>query len=248
MENNIKILNEDYNIRFYDTDLNGNISVKSIFNYIQEIAINHANKLGFGIEYIIKTGNTWVLSNLNVKIISLPKHNEIVKIKTYIPYAGNIKAYRNFIIRNEKDNILCEAKGMWYLINIKTKKPVLVYDIMKDYFTTDLDGILKNDKIPIENNYTYQKEFQVRLSDIDINKHVNNTSYTEWIIETIPYDFLSSNDIKEIDIAFRKESFYGDTIISYCEKSNTNEFTHKLISKNENEVVCLAKTTFDKKS
>ena len=34
----------------------------------------------------------------------------------------------------------------------------------------------------------FEKEFQVRRSDIDTNDHINNTKYVEWVLEAIPQD------------------------------------------------------------
>jgi fatty acyl-ACP thioesterase A len=56
--------------------------------------------------------------------------------------------------------------------------------------------------------------------DLDLNRHVNNAVYAAWALETIPQVTAEEYCLKELEIAFRAEARYGDTVISRCSAEN----------------------------
>ncbi|MDZ7548328.1 acyl-[acyl-carrier-protein] thioesterase, partial [Clostridium perfringens] len=48
----------------------------------------------------------------------------------------------------------------------------------------------------------------------DFNKHVNNTKYVEWAIESLPEDIVKNYKLEEIKVTFEKECKYGEEIKS----------------------------------
>ena len=68
-----------------------------------------------------------------------------------------------------------------------------------------------------------KKSFIVRYDDIDINKHVNNAVYPLWATESVDNDFRLNHQPAEVEISFKKESLYGETInvISQIDGNNS---------------------------
>ena len=52
----------------------------------------------------------------------------------------------------------------------------------------------------------YSKVFNIRYSDIDSNKHVNNVKYVEWGLEVIPVEVITNYELKRVKVDFEKET------------------------------------------
>ena len=55
--------------------------------------------------------------------------------------------------------------------------------------------------------------FQVRNSDLDVNGHVNNTRYAQWILDSIPLEAHAAYRLDEYEINFLAETNVGDTVV-----------------------------------
>ena len=72
----------------------------------------------------------------------------------------------------------------------------------------------------------------MRRSDLDINRHVNNAIYTDWALETVPPDIAENCRPFEIEIDFRGEALYGDTVVSRSARDRSApdyRFIHQLL-------------------
>ena len=49
---------------------------------------------------------------------------------------------------------------------------------------------------------------------IDMNGHVNNVHYAEWMLESVPADFAAAHRLVEMEIVFRSETLRGDFVVS----------------------------------
>lgn len=87
-----------------------------------------------------------------------------------------------------------------------------------------------------------EKQFQVRSSDLDMNQHVNNTVYLEWMLETLPETLQQC--VFEVDIVFTKECLYGDNIRSIVQIVSEKESHHQLINQ-DGETIALATFLFN---
>ena len=64
----------------------------------------------------------------------------------------------------------------------------------------------------------HTKQFMVNRFDTDMNKHVNNIRYLQWVIESIPEDIVDNYFLHKIDGRFIAEAQYGDTVLSLTNK------------------------------
>jgi fatty acyl-ACP thioesterase A len=50
-----------------------------------------------------------------------------------------------------------------------------------------------------------------------MNGHVNNVVYTEWLLEGVPESAWAEFELKEIEIEFRAEATFGETVETRCD-------------------------------
>ena len=94
-----------------------------------------------------------------------------------------------------------------------------------------------------------QSRFFVRYHDLDINQHVNNVKYIEWLLESIPGFGRKGLTLKELELNYLGEAFKGDRIISMCRKDNPSgtRFSHSIIRQEDRLELIRAKTCWEEK-
>ena len=73
---------EKFKIRSYEVDITGRATVQTISNFLQEIAGNHAGRLGVSVDKLLAKKLTWVLSRLHLQMSSYPYWREEISILT----------------------------------------------------------------------------------------------------------------------------------------------------------------------
>ncbi len=222
------IYSESFKVRASEVDTSGNITLSSICELFQEVAGNHALLLNFDITDLQKQNLTWVLHRMDIKINSYPVWRQKIKIETW-PAAGDaLRAYRNYRVLDEHDNELIVCLSYWMMINFKTRRPTRITHEILELKLSDRDHVLlvKSDRIPKMEEPQSQKEITARRADLDMNQHVNNARYLEWMAEVLNEGQLSRTT--QVDIVFTRESIAGDIIISKEKSLNDSGTLHQL--------------------
>ena len=79
-----------------------------------------------------------------------------------------------------------------------------------------------------ENNQEFVINREVLFHDLDINGHVNNAAYFEWIFESTPLD-LMNNKIKSINASFRSGIKWRDKVEIRISK-HENGFLYRVMN------------------
>jgi acyl-ACP thioesterase len=82
-----------------------------------------------------------------------------------------------------------------------------------------------------------------RLSDIDVNGHINNAKYAEWAINAIPLDLYKNSSVKEVSMNFLSEGFYGDEIRIKTKKIDSNRFSFTIERNSDSKVLSVVELT-----
>lgn len=225
---------EDFKVRSYEMDREARASFQAISNYLMEAAANHAYQLKLSVAHLKERYLTWVLSRLHIRIDQYPLWQEKIWIETWPSKLEELYALRDFRIINNKDKVIGVATSSWMLIDIRTRRPIRMPDFMDGYANEEKGRALIDpfDKLPALQKIDYEKQFNVRLSDLDINQHVNFINYIEWAIETVPENVWKAYQLGYMQISFRAESNYGDRILSHCETGTDSDqkiFIHRLL-------------------
>lgn len=234
------IYSENFTIRASEVDTSGKITCASICSLFQEVAGNHALILNFDITDLHKKGLTWVLHRMDIKIDRFPKWRDSITVETW-PAAGDaLRAYRNYRILDTDGNVLGVCLSYWMMINMETRRPTRMTDDILKTRLSDREHVLpvRSDRIPKFEDPSSQKEILVRRSDLDMNQHVNNARYLEWMQEPLNEGQISR--VKRIDIIFMRESLYGDSIVSKTLLVQHNSTLHQLVNQN-NEIIAQAR-------
>ncbi len=246
MESNI--WQENYPIRSYEVDCDGKLSIISIFNFMQEAASKHAAALGVSIQQLREEDFTWLLSRLKIKIDTFPLWTDQLTVSTWPSGTQRLFALRDFHLKDQNQISVGAALSAWLVIDTIKRRPVRISRFVKRLKPIEGDHILPDqlDKLPKIESYTDERRFRVRYRDLDINRHVNNASYVEWILESTPTDTHNKVRLCELEINFLAESFLQDHIIARCQALDAARpvFHHALFREQDGQELVRARTVW----
>jgi medium-chain acyl-[acyl-carrier-protein] hydrolase len=168
---------------------------------------------GLTLAYYDNNDRGWMLYKWDIKIHSFPKFNETLRITTHPSAFKNFLANREYQIFNSSGNLLVEAQSVWMFVNTKTRRPLLVPEEMYTKFDVGKESgtlFYKLDELPAIANGNCTLKINIRNSDIDTNRHVNNVRYVDWAIESLPKEFTDTHTVTRIQVNYKKELNLGD--------------------------------------
>lgn len=243
-------LERDIRIRSYETDHRGCMKISSIQNQLQDIAWEHASILKVSDKELFPKNLTWVLIKLHIIIHEYPRWKQEIKIRTWPRGSDRMRAYREFQIFDLAGNCIVSATSSWMILNFKTRRPVTVAEYLKNIKPISKKAIESNftliNQKPI---HTYSSNVKVRYQDLDINQHANNVSYIDWCIDPIPEDYWKNFQLREIEINYLAEAFYGDSIFSTTfryDKDDEKILFHNLYRQEDKKELAKAQSRWSK--
>ena len=237
-----KMSEEVINIRYSDLDFDKTLKPFSLLNFFQDIASDNAERLGFGYSFIYPKNLMWVLLKYRIEFNDYPADVQDMILRTEPRGCNKLFAYRNFELLSG-NRVLAKASSMWSLVDFKTMSIVNAENVIvgNPYMTKFVqeEKDLKYNKIPPMTDVQYAKEFEVRYNDIDVNRHANNGNYIVWALEPLDLDFRKTHNLKSIDMVYKKEIKYGESLISNVQILEDNKTLHALKLKETGEDSCL---------
>lgn len=248
MEN---IFTKEYEVTYRDTDARGECLLTSYMHFMADCGLSQDENYGFVIADMVKENYTWMLVDYDITIYEYAKYKEKLRATTYIEGMNKFYARRCFKIYDKDDKLILEGKNLVILVDSKKRRPMSILDEhYKAYGVEEKNPSIGRNKLKLSkcNKVDYEKEFNVRYSDIDLNLHVGNVTYLGWILETIPFDIMINYKINSVKIKYQKELTYGEKVNVKTELGNKESgiiANHEIINEN-NELVALLETRWTK--
>jgi acyl-ACP thioesterase len=181
--------------------------------YLQEISSVHAEKLGFGKQWLSEINGYWVLSNIRMEINLLPKWNDKVVIRTWPSGNTRLIATREFVGKAGDGQELFRAGSEWMILKRDTNRPKNLSRLNMNLLAVGPKVIEKEiERLKPTDDYTYVEQISVPYSSIDLNGHVNNTEYVRWGIDAVRANYSLEGNIRSLQATFLAEVFLGDKL------------------------------------
>ncbi len=239
-------LDKEFRIRSYEVDFRGKVSPVALLNYLQDAAAEHAYRLGVSVTVLQSRGLTWVLSRTHLKLFHTPGVGEVLRVRTWPSLRDHRFTCREFQLYDRKDNLVALATSSWAVLDLATRRPVRLDSSLPPYLL-DPRRAVEDDFASLPKLEVSERElpFRVRLMDMDLNRHVNNAVYTGWALEVVPPQIMEECRLQELEVAFRAEARYGDSIISRCAAGGNNStFLHQIADKGDGKELARLRTVW----
>lgn len=233
-----KIYEKEHQIKYYECDTTQKMTISMLLNVMLHVSGEQSYLLGVGDRVLAEKGLTWIILQYEVKIERMPVFYESIKITTQATSYNKLFCYRSFKVYDTQGNLCVTVNSTFALMDVQERKMVRVpAEIVAPYetdFSKKLIRTPKPEKVNEEKKTS--KDYQVRYLDIDSNRHVNNSKYIEWAMDTLDLEFLTTHEIETMTIKFEKEVHYGQLIHSEISSmKNQDEATitaHRISTEN----------------
>ena len=214
------IFEKKYTVQVNDIDFRQQLKLSSLFVYLQDMATEHGYKIGVGRAVLQeKYGIIWVLSRVRVDILRYPRFNEEITIETWPEQPGKLEFKRNFIIYDKNNNIIAKAISQWVLIDFNTRRLRRSTILEEKFPNSDRECAIEYNfgKIKPIGSLVLSYKKTVGYSDIDLNEHLNNAKYIDYIMDCFTLEEHKKHFVRSIEINYLHEALPGDTIELYTD-------------------------------
>jgi medium-chain acyl-[acyl-carrier-protein] hydrolase len=238
---------KEYKIQVNEIGVDGRLNPHSLFNYFQDIASEHAVKLRFGKDDLMKENRFWVLSRMAADINIWSEWEDKLIIKTWPRGTDKVFALRDFSVYYPDGRHIASATSSWLVVD-RTTRRVQRPDSLLTHLNADMPvekSLGRNaEKLgPVDENYQESRPFRVKVSDLDINLHTNNVVYLEWITDSYDLEFRMSYVPVTLEINYMAESRWDDElkVRKSEDKNHPLLFSHSVFRESDNTELCRAR-------
>ena len=205
---------DNYRIKSYEVDIHRRLRISAMLDFFQESAWRHATDLKVGVEQLGSQGCFWVLSRLSLQVDEYPVWNDEITVHTWPKGIDKLMALRDFLILNRAGEVCVRASTAWIIVDSKRRRPVRIEPFFS-HITLLLDrealpGTAK--KVPPLSEGDAMSQYTAGYSVLDINRHVNNARYADWITDSFSLDKFEKTAIRDFSINYLAEVGPGQAV------------------------------------
>lgn len=202
----------DYTI---EADKRGKPDLAKTVYFLQNLAIAHVRKLGFGEDYQKEKSFLYVVCRMKGTFYRDLKVGEKITGVTYTLVPNLIDMIRYAYLLDKEEKPVFFLSSLWILLDPKTRriKPARFYrdDILSKYPKMKENKEREGTHLAAldfhKKGFQKAADYVIAPSDIDANHHMNNTSYLRISKDISAFDSLSS-----FEIDFEKECFLNEKL------------------------------------
>ena len=217
-------------IPFDMADMNGHIKLPDVILLSLQVSGMQSIELGVSDKTILEDYNlVWIITEYDIEVVRLPRFAEEITIETEALSYNRLFCYRRFTIYDEAGQDLIHMMATFVLMDRDSRKVQAVEPEIVAPYQSEFDKKLVRGPKYANLEAPISKDYHVRFYDLDMNGHVNNSKYLDWIFEVMGADFLTQYIPKKINLKYVKEVRPGGVITSAVERTGL-ESKHEITS------------------
>ncbi len=203
---------QEYDVNTLVLNSQKRLGLYGLLNILGDAAWNHAEYLGCGYEAMIARGTVWVLTRQKLAMTRWPSWGDRLTVRTWpCPFAGpQAPRQFEFFVGGKK---IGECVTLWLVMDYHSRRPKR-FNVNETPFDVRREGLLAIEaaKLPLRDDFSAVTTLCVRNSDMDVNGHVGNTRYAQWILDALPPKALRKFKLESYEVNFLAETKRGDEI------------------------------------
>jgi len=225
-----------FKVRTYECGADGRATMPTICNYLQEAASMHAEELGFSKSDFDAAGEnlSWVLTRMVVRMFRYPAWKDEVTVETFPRGGRRVVAWRDFVVKDAGGEVIGLATSEWMIIDLATRRMSAIPESVLALVPDTPDSVLGAEPFTARLRFPQRTEgdaaavlsFRAQNAHIDLNGHVNNVHYIEWLLEP-----MRGAAPRELEIVFRSETLAGDEVsVEVAPGTGAGEMFHRVFA------------------
>lgn len=203
-------LTQKVTLRAFESDFaDGQWKPSGILVRMQEIAEDHAIALGCGRKDMVdKTGMVWMLTRLHLEMKKYPRIAQDIVVKTWHGPVARLVFPRYFSFSCPDGDELGYASSDWVLFDYRERKLMRPSALQVPYEADEslAPAAPPPMRIRLPESMQTIEVRRVRYSDTDMNVHMNNAKYADWICDLFATEKLKAQRLSELDITYSAEA------------------------------------------
>ena len=208
----MQVYTTNYPVTTVHVDRFGRCTPASLLRFAQDAAGEHCTHLGTDWDSMVKMNYFWAVVRQRIEITRLPEAGETVTVKTWPIPTTKVAYPRATEGFDGSGNTLFKVISVWVIVDIHSRAMVLPgksgVTVEGICFGTELKtpGTLS----VAEASHTILRT--VNFSDLDVNGHMNNARYLDWLCDLLPSSFHETHPLKAATVCYMKEALEGQPL------------------------------------
>lgn len=195
-------------------DNTGALAIPHIFTLFMDLAAEHGDAIGLGMDTLARKGLFWLTVKTKVCIYRRPKLLQTLNAATWPEVPGRIRCNRSYELTCDGE-LIAAGKTEWAMLELETGRLARIADSyptsLQHCERTACDGAYA--RIPDDFSACPEiSRYTVRSTDIDLGQHMNNAAYVHAIFGAFSCSELADMSIREMDVLFRTPCYEGDIL------------------------------------
>ena len=210
------LMDPTHTLTFTVTELHadrfGRCRPASLLRFAQDAAGSHCLELGTDWDSMAAKGLFWAVIRQRMEITRLPRIGETITVKTWPMPTTRVAYPRATVGLDEAGNELFKVISLWVIMDIQSR--TMIRPVRSG---VDVEGTVLGSELaaPTGLNFKDLPEEILRtvgFTELDVNGHMNNTRYLDWLCDLLPSDFHKDHPIKAVTICYLNEALEGQQV------------------------------------
>ena len=218
-------MDQTHTLQFSVTEMHadryGRCRSASLLRFAQDAAGDHCKKLGADWDTMAAKGLFWAVIRQRMEVTRLPKVGETVTVKTWPMPTTRVAYPRASVGLDEAGNELFKVMSLWVIMDMRTRAM-----IRPDKSGVDVQGVVLGGELAAPAGLNFkdlpgETLRTVGFTELDVNGHMNNARYLDWLCDLLPSDFHREHPMKAVTICYLNEALEGQQVSLRWEKGDT---------------------------
>ena len=200
------IYRQTFTLSNMHVDCFGRAKPSVLLYFAQEVAGQHCTALSVDLK---GKALFWAVIRHRVQVTRLPVLGETITVETWPMPTTRVAYPRSVVAYDERGNEVFRAISLWVLMDTQTRAMIL-----PGKSGIAVPGTVRGTELAVPNSlvpHTHcSRSFRtVGYTELDINGHVNNTRYMDWVDDLLPSAYHQNHCIREFTVCYLSEAREG---------------------------------------
>ncbi|MDO5435820.1 MAG: thioesterase [Clostridia bacterium] len=197
-----------------DCDLCGTWRPSAVLEAMQETACAHWDRLACGRADLLEHGIVWIIVRTELSMHRCARLGETVSISTFFTKQHLCLFPRFFILTGENGEEIGKASSFWVMMDLEKRR--MIDPSGSGIRMPDGSGTIPPMRYPsaakVISGAAVESSYTPVWSDLDINGHVNNARYADWLCNSLGTETMRSHYISSMVLNYDLECLPDDRL------------------------------------
>ncbi len=206
---------ETYIISSHEVQPNGCVRISNLMKYFQKLACDDLDNSELSYNNLCKLNIAFVITRFKMKIYEDIKLYDNIEITTHARGMSGASFIRDFIVKVNGEK-RAYASSEWVLFDLNKRtilRPSAISQLGTIPTSDEEFQELQTTRRKISNTSPLRTNVrEVRYSNLDMNNHLNNTFYADYIFDLVSPEIRTTDKNMFLQIDYKTEARLGDKL------------------------------------